>query len=638
MARSEVIQSSIWIMSACCALALWLIRNRALKAEVSIRKPHIVQICTQGSIYVYWCLNFDPVADQLWLIGAQLVLLYVLDLIFSWYKHGRWLLGFGPFPIIGSVNLFLWFKDDWWFLQLLMVLITVVSKYFLRWNRGGRMTHIFNPSAIALGALSLGVILADASDITWGQTIASGLNVPTYIFEWIFFTGVVVALFFSTTMVTLTAATSVWLVGLWYHQQTGQWFFHDNHIPIAVFLGMNLLITDPATSPRTRFGRSLFGLSYGLLVFPLWMVLDAYGQPTFYDKLLQVPLLNLMVPIIERISARVIPRLPRWSWSSNNLTHVALWCLIFAVMRPGLVDHPGAALTHGRMFASGDGTLKDIGKAAALFEKACTDGNLEGCNELARLLITGNGVTQDVKRGLRLYEEACEGGELHSCTSLGAMYFHGRLIPRDPIRAAQLYEQACKGDEFFGCVNLAMMYSNGDGIPKEVDKAVSLFERGCKAEHLGSCDGLAIMLYNGNGTTKNRTRALMLHRKACEGGEKAGCAHLAMALDQQADRDSIQTKIIALYQQACTGGILASCNELGRRYASADGVPKDMKKAAHYAEQACTGGYLLSCTNLGRMYYQGIGVEQDRKRGQKIIDDACRSGLQQACQMRSSMP
>ena len=35
-------------------------------------------------------------------------------------------------------------------------------------------------------------------------------------------------------------------------------------MPIAVFLGMNLLFTDPATSPRTLMGRIFYGVAYGL--------------------------------------------------------------------------------------------------------------------------------------------------------------------------------------------------------------------------------------------------------------------------------------------------------------------------------------------------------------------------------------
>ena len=81
-------------------------------------------------------------------------------------------------------------------------------------------------------------------------------------------------------------------------------YFVDSEIPSAVFLGLHLLVTDPSTSPRTPLGRAIFGVLYGLGVFALYALLGALGLPTFYDKLLCVPLLNLAVPAHRSRRAR----------------------------------------------------------------------------------------------------------------------------------------------------------------------------------------------------------------------------------------------------------------------------------------------------------------------------------------------
>src|SRR5687767_15563588 len=101
---------------------------------------------------------------------------------------------------------------------------------------------------------------------------------------------------------TVTAATTVTLVGLstLYISITGVPYFLDSEIPSAVFLGLHLLVTDPSTSPRTPLGRLVFGMLYGCGVFALYSLLGSLGQPTFYDKLMCVPLLNLSVPWIDR--------------------------------------------------------------------------------------------------------------------------------------------------------------------------------------------------------------------------------------------------------------------------------------------------------------------------------------------------
>ena len=90
--------------------------------------------------------------------------------------------------------------------------------------------------------------------------------------------------------------------GLVYYAATGIYFFYDSYIPIAVFLGMHLLFTDPSTSPRTELGRLIFGALYGLSTIALYQLLGTMGLPTFYDKLLQVPILNLSIKLIDRLA------------------------------------------------------------------------------------------------------------------------------------------------------------------------------------------------------------------------------------------------------------------------------------------------------------------------------------------------
>ena len=94
---------------------------------------------------------------------------------------------------------------------------------------------------------------------------------------------------------------------------------------------MHLLVTDPSTSPRTPLGRVIFGVSYGLGVFGLYSLLGSMGMPTFYDKLLCVPILNLLVPAIDRFVKSIGPLslLHRLALDGplgrGNLAHMAVW-------------------------------------------------------------------------------------------------------------------------------------------------------------------------------------------------------------------------------------------------------------------------------------------------------------------------
>ena len=75
---------------------------------------------------------------------------------------------------------------------------------------------------------------------------------------------------------------------------------------------MHLLFNDPSTSPRTELGRVVFGVMYALGVIALYAVLDYFATPTFYDKLLAVPVMNLLVQSIDRwVQARPFRRLAK---------------------------------------------------------------------------------------------------------------------------------------------------------------------------------------------------------------------------------------------------------------------------------------------------------------------------------------
>src|SRR5580658_9052143 len=180
-----------------------------------------------------------------------------------------------------------------------MVALGLAAKDLIRWNRDGRRVHIFNPSSFPLAVFSLGLLATGASGITWGNDIANTQFFPPQMYLVLFLIGLPGQFFFGVTSMTMSAVVTTWLFGRIYFAMTGIYFFYDSYIPIAVFLGMHLLFNDPSTSPRTELGRIIYGALYGLSTVGLYELLGRAGMPTFYDKLLQVPLLNLSIQGID---------------------------------------------------------------------------------------------------------------------------------------------------------------------------------------------------------------------------------------------------------------------------------------------------------------------------------------------------
>ena len=135
-----------------------------------LRPQHYLQALVQAAVFAYWGWYWRPVYDFVWLLVAQLVFAYAFDMLLAWTRRENYVLGFGPFPIIFSTNLFLWFRDDWFYLQFVMLAVGFMGKEFVRWQREGKQVHIFNPSAFSLGLFSLVLIATNTTELTWGKT------------------------------------------------------------------------------------------------------------------------------------------------------------------------------------------------------------------------------------------------------------------------------------------------------------------------------------------------------------------------------------------------------------------------------------------------------------------------------------
>ncbi|NQV70874.1 MAG: hypothetical protein HQ498_12685 [Pseudohongiella sp.] len=417
---------------------------------VSLRPQHYIQAMVQVSVYAYWGYYWRPVYDHAWLIVAQLLFAYCFDMLLAWSRRREYSLGFGPIPIILSINLFIWFRDDWFYMQFLMIAVGFMGKEYVRWQRDGRSAHIFNPSAFALGLFSLVLIATNTTSLTWGQEIASTLTLAPNIYTFLFLVGLIVMYFFSITLVAGMAAVTLFGLSAFYSATTGVPYFLDSEIPAAVFLGVHLLITDPSTSPRTPLGKSLFGILYAFGVFGLYTLLDVFGAPTFYDKLLCVPLLNLSVIAIDRsvrsIHSASLLNVWRSSWLQGraNLAHMSIWIVIFVSMS---------------MLGKTDG--KHTGDSLPFWEQACADDLPNACGRLLQLEAT-----------------YCADNAAWACNELAVHYREGRIAEADDELSLAYFSRGCELKFQASCLNLLDSKLLARDVPHELDLRLLLREGG----------------------------------------------------------------------------------------------------------------------------------------------------------------
>lgn len=452
-------------------------RGETRSFEIDVRSQHYIQAMVQGSLYLYWGYFWRPVYEHLWLLAGQILFAYSFGILLAWSRRERYTLGFGPIPIIFSTNLFMWFRDDWFYMQFLMIAAGLMGKEFVRWQRDGRSVHIFNPSAFALGLFSVVLIATGTTDLTWGREISSTLTLAPNIYTFLFLIGLVVMYFFSITLLAGTAAITLFSLSALYSAVTGVPYFIDSEIPAAVFLGLHLLITDPSTSPRTPLGKTLFGALYGLGVFGLYTLLGAIGAPTFYDKLLCVPLLNLSVIAIDNavrsIKSQNLVNVwgTRWQAVRPNLAHMAVWIIVF-----------------GSMTLLGRTDGRHTGDSIPFWQQACADGLSNGCAKL-----------------LQLESTYCGDNSAWACNELGVHYFEGRLVEADQELALGYFSRACELKLQAGCLNLLDPGALVHEAPRELDlrlmlrqgglnlmemPASRLYDRACEHGWTFACDSL----------------------------------------------------------------------------------------------------------------------------------------------------
>ena len=255
---------------------------------------------------------------------------------------------------------------------------------------------------------------------------------------------------FSITLVAASAATVLFGLSALYTTTTGVPYFIDSEIPTAVFLGLHLLVTDPSTSPRTPMGKTVFGILYGATVFGLYAVLGGLGVPTFYDKLLSVPLLNLSVRAIDRLvqTLSTRPIFDRFATTlarpSANLAHIAVWIIFFTAMAL-------SGATDGR----------HRGDPVPFWEDACKNGRRQACERL-----------------LQVEASYCADASAWACNELGLHYRDGQVVEPDRDLALGYFSRACELRFQAACLNILESENRYRADPKLLDLRLLLREGG----------------------------------------------------------------------------------------------------------------------------------------------------------------
>jgi len=536
-------------------LVLWFVAltlsGRAMAVEaIKPIKQHYIQASVQIVLYLYWGLLWQdvdgsrPIYVQTPLILAQFCYLYAFDGLWSWTRGRAWRLSSGPTPIVLSTNLFIWFHDDYFVWQFAMITAGLLGKEFLRWNKDGRRTHIFNPSGFGLMCAATVLILLDKTDVTWAKPLSTTIAVPG-IFLLIFALGLVVQHFFAVTLMTFSAALAMILCNVVYEQVTGVYLFVSTNLPAAAFLGLMLLMTDPSTSPRTNVGRVLFGAGYGFGYILAFELLNRIGAPDLYAKLYPVPVLNLTVQALDRFARKgAVGRLnERWehgiSPRASNAIHMGLWAAVFAgLFFTGYFErtHPGNSIVFWKQAVADEranaarGLVKITGSRAV---DPMVDGRARAAayNELGILSMTEgiDDASPEARIGnaAKWFAEAAQRGSDEGAANvlLHFLFHRARRSDNDLGAALQRCQELAIEDHAQAAFLVGLAVETGVGVKPDPRVALSFYQR-CPADDPFAARGFARIGLRTGGAFPLLRVAPVLQREA-ERGDGESCYYLA---------------------------------------------------------------------------------------------------------------
>lgn len=108
------------------------------------------------------------------------------------------------------------------------------------------------------------------------------------------------------------------------------------------------------------------------------------------------------------------------------------------------------------LYEKGNGVPADMTKATEYYVKACSTAKATrygaACANAGYQLMNGRGIAKDLVKAYASFELACSLDEPRGCANLGSFYEKGEGgKPQDLTKARQYYEHGCKGGNKWGC-------------------------------------------------------------------------------------------------------------------------------------------------------------------------------------------
>ncbi|HTE05488.1 MAG TPA: tetratricopeptide repeat protein, partial [Planctomycetota bacterium] len=212
---------------------------------------------------------------------------------------------------------------------------------------------------------------------------------------------------------------------------------------------------------------------------------------------LPVPILNLSVKLIDRVSASgILGRFSRWQASFAprrlNYVHMGLFAALFVpLLLTGYVEgpHPGSSIRFWKQ-AVAEGKPHAARSLVELVQYQATEGSGAAWNELGLLYMEGKLVPKDSSAATTCFIKATELGDPTGCSNVATQFFLKKVpYPLDVVsRAIDILERECAARPNAQASYLVgLAYETGNGRAADPSRATGLLQTACKLGNMDAC-------------------------------------------------------------------------------------------------------------------------------------------------------
>ncbi|BCS87748.1 tetratricopeptide repeat protein [Pseudodesulfovibrio sediminis] len=143
----------------------------------------------------------------------------------------------------------------------------------------------------------------------------------------------------------------------------------------------------------------------------------------------------------------------------------------------------------------------DYKTALAKYTEAAQDGNANAQYHLAVMYAEGQGTEKDLSRAAGLLEQATAQGHSDAQLMLGLFNIYGDGVPANPAKGAELIKESAVNGNDVGMYYLGNLYAAGLGVQKDIPTALHWMQQAKEAgfpvkEELLTQEGLTALYAN----------------------------------------------------------------------------------------------------------------------------------------------